>query len=95
MFIKSLLKQHKYRSFDYRPRHYDTTRDRINEKRLQNGFDPIESNTSSELKRMTFRKHLYDSKRLHADGNTNFRIALIFVILCSLCYIVFRFMDLK
>ena len=93
MFIKSLLKQHKYRTFDYRPRHYDTTRDKINEKRLQKGFDPIESNASSELKRMTFRKHIYDSKRLHSNSNSSFRIAIIFVILCFICYIILRFMN--
>lgn len=95
MFIKSLLKQHSHRTFDYRPRHYDSTRDKINEKRIQKGYDAIESNASSELKRINFRNNIYDSKKFRASGNTSLRIAIIFVILCFIMYLFLRIMDLK
>lgn len=93
MFIKSLLKQHKYRKFDYRPRYFDSTRDKINEKRIQKGFDPINSNASSELKRITFRNQIYNNKRHYSNSNSSFRIAIIFVILCFSCYIILRFIN--
>lgn len=93
MFIKSLLKQHRYRTFDYRPRHFDTTRDKINEKRIQKGFDTIESTSGSQLKRINFRNNIYDTNRQRSSGTTSMRIALIFVILSAICYFVLRFMN--
>ena len=88
MFIKSLLNLHSYRKFDYKPRYYNETKDKINEIREKRGFEPREFKESS--KRISFRKHWENSNKLTSPGATSFRISIILFILCLIAYFILR-----
>ena len=94
MFIRSLLKLHSYRKFDYRPRYNQTTRDKFNEKRLQKNLperNPHRETTYESLKEnspINFRKQWGADKRKNSTSRSSLRIAILFVILLGICYYI-------
>ena len=94
MFIKSLLKLHRYRKFDYRPRYYDETRDKINELKIQKGYDSKEVSAASKFKRENKIKSWNSSRKISSSSGSSLRIAIIFVILCFMCYMALRLIKI-
>jgi hypothetical protein len=89
MFIKSLINLHRYRKFDYRPRYYDETREKFNEIRVQKGMKEYSGDGNTSGKRISFKKR-YDSQKF-GNNSSNFRIALIFVVLCLAAYFILNY----
>lgn len=89
MFVKSLIKLHRYRKFDYRPRYYDETREKFNEIRVQKGIKEYSGSEKSTGKTISFKKR-FDSQKFGNSG-ANFRIALIFSVLCLICYLLLKY----
>jgi hypothetical protein len=86
MFIKSLINLHRYRKFDYRPRYYDETREKFNEIRVQKGMKEYKGDGETSGKRISFKKK-FDSQKF-GDNRSNFRIAIIFVVLVLASYLL-------
>ena len=90
MFVKSLLRLHRYRKFDYRPRYSDNTRDKINELKIQKGYDVTEVKPGSKFRREKTIKNWNNSRNITTSSSSSLRIAIIFAILCFVCYLVLR-----
>ena len=89
MFMKSLIKLHRYRKFDYRPRYYDETREKFNEVRVQKGMKEYSGEGDTSGKRISFRKKIDTQK--FGNNSSNFRIVFIFVILCLAAYLILNY----
>jgi|AntRauMFilla1563_2_1112583.scaffolds.fasta_scaffold03066_5 hypothetical protein len=90
MFVKSLLRLHRYRKFDYRPRYLDNTRDKINELKIQKGYEVTEVKPGSKFRRESTIKNWNNSRNIATSSSSSLRIAFIFAILCFVCYIILR-----
>lgn len=93
MFVKSLLKLHRYRKFDYRPRHFDETKDKFNELRVQKGLESKQSNAVQNLKRSNYRKQWHASRQITSHSGTSLRISIIALILFLISFFVLRYLK--
>lgn len=88
MFIKSFLRLHSYRKFDYQPRYFDEKKEE-REKRLE----------SKRLLRDTEKRISFRSSS-HVDANygfptyNKFRIAIIAGILLVVSYFFIRYLNI-
>jgi hypothetical protein len=90
MFVKSLLRLHRYRKFDYRPRYSDNTRDKINELKIQKGYEVTEAKPGSKFRREKTIQNWNNSRNIVTSSSSSLRIAIIFAVLCFVCYLVLR-----
>ena len=88
MFIKSLLKLHSYRKFDYQPRYYDEKKEE-REKRLESKRLLRDSE-----KRISFRNSSYDDANHIFPAYNKFRIAIIAGILMVISYFFIRYLKI-
>ncbi len=89
MFIKSLLRLHSHRRFDYQPRYYDE----VKEKRLERQSKKI--SFESDSKRISFREGWRKESKLHSTSGTSLRVAIIFGILVLISYLFLRSLSIK
>ena len=84
MFIKSLLRLHSYRKFDYQPRYYDERKEqreqRLQERKLR----------ETGGKRISFRNEWRSESKLHSSGGSSLRIAIIAGVLILMAFLVLR-----
>lgn len=88
MFIKSLLRLHSYRKFDYQPRYYDEQKEQ-REQRLQNKRLLRDSE-----KRISFRKGWHAEAKMGSSRSSSFRIAIIAGVLILICYFFLRSLNI-
>lgn len=84
MFIKSLLRLHSHRRFDYQPRYYDEQKEQ-REQRLEN-----KRLLRDTEKRITFRKGWHADAKMYSSRSSSFRIAIIAGVLILACYFFLR-----
>lgn len=90
MFVKSLLRLHRYRKFDYRPRYSSDTKDKIAELRIQKGMESNDMSKATKFKREKKIQSWSNTRNISTSSSSSLRIAIIFSILCFICYIIFR-----
>lgn len=88
MFIKSLLRLHSYRKFDYQPRYYDEQKEQ-REQRLQN-----KRLLRDTEKRISFRKGWHAEAKMGSSRSSSFRIAIIAGVLILICYFFLRSLNI-
>ena len=88
MFIKSFLKLHSYRKFDYQPRFYDEKKEE-REKRLESKRLLRDSE-----KRISFRNSSHDSSNHIFPSYRKFRVAIIAGILMVISYFFMRYLKI-
>lgn len=88
MFLKSFLRLHTYRKFDYQPRHYDEKKEqreeRLESKRLLRDAE----------KRISFRNSSYDNANFGFPSYSKYRIVIIAVVLIIVCYFFLRYLNI-
>ncbi|HBK83364.1 MAG TPA: hypothetical protein DDZ41_07170 [Flavobacterium sp.] len=84
MFLKSLLRLHSYRKFDYQPRYYNEQKEqreqRLQEKRLIRDTE----------KRISFRTGWHAESKMHSSSSSSFRIAIIAGVLILISFFILR-----
>lgn len=88
MFIKSLLKLHSYRKFDYQPRYYNEQKEQ-REQRLEN-----KRLLRDTEKRISFRKGWHADAKVHSTRSSSFRIAIIAGVLILASYFFLRSLNI-
>ncbi|WP_338409925.1 hypothetical protein [uncultured Flavobacterium sp.] len=88
MFIKSLLRLHSHRRFEYKPRFFDAQKEerdkRIEEKRILRDTD----------KRISFRTGWHAESTMHSSRSSSFRIAIIAGVLVLACFAFLRYINI-
>ena len=84
MFIKSLLRLHSYRKFDYQPRYYSEQKEqreqRLLDKRLLRDSE----------KRISFRSGWHAESKMHSSSSSSLRIAIIAAVLILTSFFILR-----
>lgn len=88
MFIKSLLRLHSYRKFDYQPRYFDEQKEQ-REQRLEN-----RRLLRDTEKRISFRTGWHAESKMHSSRSSSFRIAIIAGVLILGCYFILRSLNI-
>lgn len=88
MFIKSLLRLHSYRKFDYQPRYYDENKEkreqRLSERRL----------LRDSPKPISFRQGWHKESTYRTSDGSSLRIAIIAGVLVLICYGILRSLNI-
>jgi hypothetical protein len=88
MFIKSLLKLHSHRRFDYQPRYYNEQKEqreqRIEERRILRDTE----------KRISFRTGWHAESKMYSSRSSSFRIAIIAGVLILVSYFTLRMLNI-
>jgi hypothetical protein len=88
MFIKSLLRLHSYRKFDYQPRYYNEQKEQ-KEQRLEN-----RRLLRDTEKRISFRKGWHADAKMGSSKSSSFRIAIIAGVLILISYFFLRYLNI-
>lgn len=88
MFIKSLLRLHSYRKFDYQPRYYNEQKEQ-REQRLEN-----RRLLRDTEKRISFRTGWHAESKMHSSRSSSFRVAIIAGVLILICYFILRSLNI-
>lgn len=88
MFIKSLLRLHSYRKFDYQPRYYDEQKEQ-RQQRLENKRFLRDTEKS-----ISFRTGWHAESKMHSSRSSSFRIAIIAGVLILVSYLFLRSLNI-
>lgn len=88
MFIKSLLRLHSYRKFDYQPRYYNEQKEQ-REQRLEN-----RRLLRDTEKRISFRTGWRADAKVGSSMSSSFRIAIIAGVLILISYFFLRYLNI-
>jgi hypothetical protein len=88
MFIKSLLRLHSYRKFDYQPRYYNEQKEQ-REQRLEN-----RRLLRDTEKPISFRTGWHAESKMHSSRSSSFRVAIIAGVLILICYFILRSLNI-
>ncbi len=88
MFIKSLLRLHSYRKFDYQPRYYNEQKEE-REQRLEN-----RRLLRDTEKRISFRTGWHADAKMESSMSSSFRIAIIAGVLILVSYFALRSLNI-
>lgn len=88
MFIKSLLRLHSYRKFDYQPRYFNEQKEE-REQRLENRRLLRDTEKS-----ISFRQGWHAESKMHSSRSSSFRIAIIAGVLILISYFILRSLNI-
>lgn len=92
MKLRVLFKQHRNKSFNYKPRYYDERKERLDN--MKQKYE-IKSDAEYRIKRRTsFRDDWKSERKELDDNNSRRRLLVIFIFLAMGAYALLRYSNL-
>ncbi|GLB52309.1 hypothetical protein NBRC110019_13480 [Neptunitalea chrysea] len=93
MKLRVLFKQHRNKSFNYKPRYYNERKERLDS--LKRQYNKVSDVDYVPKRRTSFREDWKTQRKDLNDKNSRVRLIVILVFLLMAAYVVLRFFNFE
>ncbi len=92
MRLPTLFKQHKSKTYNYKPRYYDERKERLDG--LKRKYEKIPDSEYKPLRRKAFRDDWKTERKELNNTNTRVRLLVILAFLLMFAFVALRYINL-